>query len=211
MGMRTAASRRDQDVPSTRLTAQPRWPPGWHGEALYRYALHLAGNRDEALDLVQSTYERALRRGFRGVGPQHSPSWLFTIAHNHFIDRRRQTARWKPLEDWTPASEPMAFVDGEEADSEDERQSKWRAFTLADLQASVDRLTPALGDTFRLHVFERLSYAAVAQRLHIRVSTVGTRLVRARLRLRSILAEVLPRVAAQAPLQDTETTCQRAA
>jgi len=63
-------------------------------DAVYRMALQLAKHPDEASDLVQETYLKALRssEGFveRGGGIR---SWLFTILHNTFYSRVKREAR----------------------------------------------------------------------------------------------------------------------
>jgi RNA polymerase sigma-70 factor (ECF subfamily) len=147
---------------------------------LYRYALALTRNRADALDLVQSTYERALRRGLAGVGAEQVLAWLMTIARNQFLDQVRRVAV-RARYHRCMAAEAAALPDGGD-------QPAWRALTLADLHAAVDALDPALAAVYRLHAFDELGYAAIAVQLALPISTVGTRLLRARRRLRDLLA-----------------------
>jgi RNA polymerase sigma-70 factor (ECF subfamily) len=147
---------------------------------LYRYALALTRNRADALDLVQSTYERALRRGLAGVGPEQLPAWLMTIARNQFLDQvRREAVRARYHRG--AAAEGAVLCDGGHQDPRPE-------LTLADLHGAVDALEPTLAAIYRLHAFEELGYAAIAAQLALPISTVGTRLLRARRRLRDLLA-----------------------
>jgi RNA polymerase sigma-70 factor (ECF subfamily) len=155
-----------------------------HGQRLYRVALHLTGNHDDAMDLVQTTYERALRRGFAAVPAEQLRGWLVTIARNQFIDRYR-TERCRTRREQRPANgEDLTVATMDDAD-----QPAWRELTRADLDRAVERLTPPLARTYRLHAFENLDYAGIAVLLQIPLSTVGTRLLRARRQLRGILFE----------------------
>ena len=65
-----------------------------HFEAVYRLALQLVRHPDEASDLVQETYLKALRVADRfeeqggGIRP-----WLFKILHNVFYTRLAKSKR----------------------------------------------------------------------------------------------------------------------
>jgi RNA polymerase sigma-70 factor (ECF subfamily) len=161
--------------------------PREHGEALLRWALQLTGDRTTACDLVQDTYERALRRGLATVPPERRRSWLFVIARNQFLDayRSRRRRRAVSTADVLAAS---AGADPAEtgADADD---APWATLGLDDLRRAVQRLSPTLAEVYRLHAFERLDYAAIAGRLRIPMTTVGTRLLRARLKLRELLSQ----------------------
>ena len=151
-----------------------------HGEALFRWALQLTGDRGDALDLVQDTYERALRGGAGRIPRERMRGWLFVIARNQFRDRYRARRR-----------HPMVSLDltallVEEPDDDDR---PWDGIGVDDLRRAVERLTPTLSEVYRLHAFEGMDYAAIAARLDIPSRTVGTRLLRARLKLRELLVQ----------------------
>jgi RNA polymerase sigma-70 factor (ECF subfamily) len=154
-----------------------------HGGALYRLAASLTTRHADAEDLVQSTYERALRRGIHGVPDDRMRAWLFTIARNQFVDRYR-SRRSCPI---TYSSQAMdsAVEDARALELEDE--PRWRSLGLEDLRRAVEHLSPTLSLVYRLHAFDQLDYAAIAARVGIPVNTVATRLRRARLRLRELL------------------------
>jgi len=61
--------------------------------------------------------------------------------------------------------------------------------TVDQIRAAAEQLAPPFRDVFRLHVFERRSYAEIATQLAIPPLTVGTRLTRARQKLRAILVQ----------------------
>jgi RNA polymerase sigma-70 factor (ECF subfamily) len=162
-------------------------PPGFediprlHGEALLRWALQLTGDRTTALDLVQDTYERALRRGQSDIPPERIRSWLFVIARNQFLDAYRARKRRRVVS----TEEVLLAI---ELPTEPEDDGPWAGLGLDDLRRAVDRLSAPLAQVYRMHAFDGLDYAAIAARLEIPVTTVGTRLLRARLRLRDLLS-----------------------
>src|SRR3954447_11867583 len=61
-----------------------------HAQAVWRYVVHLTGDRDLADDVVQETLLRAWRRPSVLDQSQSSARvWLFTVARNLVIDQRR--------------------------------------------------------------------------------------------------------------------------
>ena len=66
-----------------------------HMDAVYRFALRLSGNRDQAEDLVQETYLRAFRAWDQYTPGTHCKSWLFTICRNVYL-RQRERAQREP-------------------------------------------------------------------------------------------------------------------
>jgi RNA polymerase sigma-70 factor (ECF subfamily) len=167
--------------------------------SLLGYARRIAGNTADAEDLVHDTIERGLRRRalFRdGVpGP-----WMATILRHLFLDGCRRNRRWRTI---APAwrhlhlAETGADVwhDGPDAPP---APSAAEAFTTDDVRRAARTLKPGLRDAFCLFVFERLSTREIARRLSLPGSTVGTRVLRARRKLRQILESgALPTPAAR--------------
>ncbi len=63
--------------------------------------------------------------------------------------------------------------------------------TIEDVRAALDQLDPTFAQVYKLHTFDRLSYEEIASRLRIERVTVGTRLNRARKKLRDVLVQRL--------------------
>ena len=57
---------------------------------LRRYARALAGNREDADDLVQDTLERAWTKADRWRGVSDMRAWLFSMMHNLYVDGVRR-------------------------------------------------------------------------------------------------------------------------
>ena len=149
-----------------------------HRSALRAMALRLCRNSADADDLVQDALERGLK-GFGRLGPESNPrSWLLTVLHNRFIDLCRRRSR-RPRE--TP-------IDGVSlAAPVPDSPPSWADVTNDEVLAALAQI----GDDFRrvhdLHVLEKRSYEDIAGILGIPRATVGTRLLRARRRLRELL------------------------
>jgi RNA polymerase sigma-70 factor, ECF subfamily len=158
-----------------------------HLDAVYRMALQLARHPDEAGELVQETYLKALRAADRfeeqGAGIR---AWLFKILHNVFYTsvaraRREPTSSedLAPAADTAPAPnepEPAWNLDALDWEHVDER-----------LKAAIEDLKPEYRSTLLLWGVEGLKYREIAEIQGVPIGTVMSRLHRAR----SILASQL--------------------
>lgn len=145
---------------------------------LLAVAMRLCGHPSDATDLVQDTYERAL-----GAAPRLSPgtnlaAYLVTVLHHLFIDRVRRRRVELP-------SDP-ALLESAAPESEPEPAPRWLQVGDDELAAAISRLNDEFREVFALHA-RGLSYQEIAERLGIPRATVGTRLARARRKLRSLL------------------------
>jgi RNA polymerase sigma-70 factor (ECF subfamily) len=160
-----------------------------HLDATYRMALQLTRHPDEAADLVQETYLKALRAADRfeerggGIRP-----WLFKILHNAFYSRiaraRRQPAAMEDLpadSDEPGPDEPvpawnLAALDWEHVDGR--------------LKAAIEKLRPEYRTVLLLWGVEGLKYREIAAVEDVPIGTVMSRLHRARAILAQQLADL---------------------
>jgi len=145
---------------------------------LWARALRLEQSPHRARDLVQDTFERGLRRRHlfqRGTSMQR---WLSRIMYNIFLARCRRQGR-------------MVTVAGYNLDRvaapEPEPPELWKAVDPEDLEDALAQLEPQFRTVADLHWRQSLSYREIGDRLGISIQTVGSRLHRARQRLRSSL------------------------
>lgn len=132
----------------------------------------------DANDLLQETYERALR-AFHTYDRTAPPmAWLASILTRRFLDWCRHDRR-HPQEEFTEALEPSP--------APEEVPGVWAHYTLEDVWSAVEQLPPELREVVRMKDMERLSYAEIGRRLGIPSMTVGTRLFRARKKLKELL------------------------
>jgi RNA polymerase sigma-70 factor (ECF subfamily) len=162
-----------------------------HREALYRLARKWSGNSDDAWDLVQETYERALRVDHSRIPAERMSGWLFVVAKNLFRDHYRRDKR-RRLKGVKERAVLTMLYDHHDDDGE----ADWRSMGMDDLRRAMTFLSPTLASVWRLHVIDGLSYAEVAHRLGTPVATIGTRLLRARRQLRRILPNLPPQIGA---------------
>jgi RNA polymerase sigma-70 factor (ECF subfamily) len=149
-----------------------------HQDALLAFATRLTRNPADARDLVQDSLERAFRRADTFTVGTNGRAWLFSILHHTFIDRsRRQKAE--------PRSESVDDV--EVPANEPGEAPAWTAITAETLASAVASLEEEFRSVYDLHAREGLSYQQIAERLGIPSNTVGTRLIRARRKLRALL------------------------
>jgi RNA polymerase sigma-70 factor (ECF subfamily) len=135
------------------------------------------GNLDPD-DLVQETLIRAFQH-YEDLHNQENPlSWLLTIMIRSFVDLLRKRNS-------DPLKEPLDGVDIPEPPPEPE--SVWAPITEAQLLAAVEQLPEDLRVCYRMHALEGHDYSHIATTLKIPIGTVGTRLLRARKKLRELL------------------------
>src|SRR5438445_7979953 len=176
-----AASYRNWDVPQDRGNAEtfealalPLLAP------LYNFAHWLAGNRDEAEDLVQETYVKALK-GFSSYAPgTNFRAWMYRILRNTFLTSRTGLKATVSLDDEeNPVTEPAADDDPESL-----------LFARADqeeIRRALEQLPVAHREIILLCDVEEMSYKEIAELAGIPIGTVMSRLSRARRSMRSLL------------------------
>jgi len=141
---------------------------------LRRCARALAGNREDADDLVQDTLEKACPKSSLWRNVADMRAWLFGIMHNlHVEGVRRPKLQTLTLDDETPEV-PVAPTQG------------YRLAGL-DLQAALEQLPVEQREIVLLVALEEMSYAEVAATLGIPVGSVISRLSRGRERLRGLM------------------------
>jgi len=152
---------------------------GRYKQALFRVVYRVAGNEDDAREILQEAFvaaHRALRR-YDPARPMQA--WLTTIALNKARDwRRRETVRkWLrvvlPVAAAVDVADSAAPVDVAAADREQ----------LALVQARIAALPANLQQVLVLRTLEGLSQAETAAILGVTEKAVETRLYRARQQL----------------------------
>ncbi|PTL81450.1 RNA polymerase sigma factor [Vitiosangium sp. GDMCC 1.1324] len=153
-----------------------------HEAALRTTALRLCGNATDAHDLVQDTYERGLRNLAHFRPGSDVRAWLLTILKNRFFDRYRTRTHERYSD--TPVEELADRIAAPAADVAPD----WASISPEQLLAALEKLPEEFRVTYRLHDIEGRSYNEIAEQLGIPKATVGTRLVRARRKLRELLS-----------------------
>jgi RNA polymerase sigma-70 factor, ECF subfamily len=149
-----------------------------HGRFLYNVAYRLAGNDDDAYDLVQEALLR-VRKGLQTYQPGSMEGWLSRIVTNVFLDEVRRRKR-RPLEVLPDDPErllPAAPAADEVGDGLSE-----------DVQSALRRLPEDFRAAVVLCDVVGMSYEEIGEALDIPVGTVRSRIHRGRRLLRNLLA-----------------------
>jgi RNA polymerase sigma factor (sigma-70 family) len=141
-----------------------------HAAQIYRFCFHELGTREEAEDAVQSTFLNAFRGIKGGVVPASESAWLFKIAHNVCLTRRRSSWRRGRVES------PTDFEVVEELAPAPPR----RADELIGLQDVLERLPEQQRRAILLREWQGLSYREIGRELALSQAAVETLIFRAR-------------------------------
>lgn len=138
---------------------------------IFRRALWLSRSRETAQDLVQDTVERALRFEERFRPDSNLRGWVYQILFNVFMTRCRRFRRESNALS-TLYSDPCEWTT-RDGDAE-----------MLGLSAPIARALDKVPETFRTAVIlvdlREMSYKTAAQRLHVPVGTVMSRVHRGR-------------------------------
>lgn len=150
---------------------------------LYARARSLERGDAAADDLVQDTLERALRKFDRFEPGTDLRRWLLVIMQNLFTDRWRERCRLRSKTgDLSNLPEPVL--------RDSDAPSRSELATIADVRQALALVDEPLRTAFELRFFQRLSYQEVAARTGVPVATVGTRILRARLRIAHVVDQL---------------------
>jgi RNA polymerase sigma-70 factor (ECF subfamily) len=155
---------------------------------LYNFAHWLAQNREEAEDLVQETYVKALR-GFSSFEQgTNFRAWMYRILRNTFLTSRTglKASMTVPIDDNEDGLPVAAATDLHTPESvlidRDHQQL---------LQAALEELPLHLREVVVLCEVEEMSYREIAEALAVPIGTVMSRLSRARAALRASVRQKL--------------------
>lgn len=168
-----------------------------HLDALYRTALRLTHNQEDAEDLVQETYLRALRAAEQFQEGTNLRAWLFKILTNGFINqyrRRARTPRNESIDDVEDFYLYQHLIDNglQPASSEPEREVLERLVD-EDIIRALEELPLPFRQVVLLADVEGFAYKEIADILNIKIGTVMSRLHRGRRRLQQALLPALQR------------------
>jgi RNA polymerase sigma-70 factor (ECF subfamily) len=161
-----------------------------HERMVYTLALHLLGDRDEALDLSQEVFLRVFRTlpSFRGRSALRT--WIYRIVINQARNRQRF---WRRRRRADQVSLDQHVAEHGELKQPGDVSSPDRAFARKELASRLWTALNALPFEQRsvvvLREVDGLSYDDIAFSLGVAVGTVKSRLTRARQALRHELRE----------------------
>ena len=144
---------------------------------LFRVALRLTGEYEDARDATQNAFVKAFEQLHRYDGKRKFFSWIYRIAVNECLNLRRSR---RPQE---------ALTEGLEGP--DTHAGPFEAFAQAEARSRIDRAMAHLSFEYReviaLRHFADLSYEEMADAIGVPEKTVKSRLFSARQRLAGLL------------------------
>ena len=147
-------------------------------QPLLRHALYILRDQDDAYDIVQETFVRAIRETRLFDPDFRIKAWLFRVAKNLCLNQLRNTSRRaailhaNPMPDRQEAQQWKTLFDGEQSIL---------------MMETLDKLGADHREILVLRYYDELSYIEISQVLDIKLGTVMSRLSRARKKLLDVL------------------------
>ncbi len=151
-----------------------------HLDGLYRFALRLTRNADDAQELAQETALRAWER--RPAITLNVRAWMFQTLYHAFLTSRRHRSRWKHS-DYEEGHDEQLGSGGDPLPA---------IIATEDVRRAIAALPEELRAVVWLSDAEDLRLREIAQILEWPIGTVASRLWRARQQLRSFLSAYRP-------------------
>ena len=160
-----------------------------HGPAVLAFLASRTRRREDAEDLLQETFVRAIRAADRLRDRSKLRSYLLTTAHNLMVNAYRRK-RVLLFSEGGEATEDLAEKTVAGGDAPDARAR------IADLEAALARvregLSPALRTAFDLAILKQESYDEIARQTGWSPGQVRINVFRTRRRLVEELGDLLP-------------------
>jgi len=166
-----------------------------HMDAVYRFALRLSGDPDQASDLVQETFLRAWKAWDQYTSGTRAKSWLFTICRNVFLrqiergNRHRATVEEQAPRESTTAGGNIINPIWTSTSQSDPEGEFFDSIVDEDVLRAIDELPEEYRTAVVMSDVEGLPYAEIAEATGVPVGTVKSRLFRGRRQLQAVLYE----------------------
>jgi RNA polymerase sigma-70 factor (ECF subfamily) len=157
-----------------------------HQDQVYRLACRMVGEQD-ASDIAQQAFLRAWQALPSFRRDSAFGTWVYRIAANLSLDHLRKVGRFRalPLDENDALDEGLENGPAEQAERREESEA---------VQWALDQLPSEYRLVLALRISEGLSYDEIALQTGLSPKTVGTRLFRAREKLRRLVTERLGEV-----------------
>jgi len=163
-----------------------------HQQRIYNVCLRMVSNPDDAAEVAQDVMLKVIQHISDFKGQSRISTWMIRIAMNLSIShlRKRKVRSTIGLEvgrDDQSTALRQQLVDTREPGPQSNVQKR---DLIEHLHAALGQIAPEFRSVLVLRDIEQLDYAQVAGVLSIPVGTVKSRLFRARLALRQVMAKL---------------------
>jgi RNA polymerase sigma-70 factor (ECF subfamily) len=164
-----------------------------HERMVYQLALHLLGDRDEALDLSQEVFFSVFRTIHSFRGQSALKTWIYRIVINQARNRQRWWRRRHKADQVSLDQHVATHGDLRQPGDHTAPDRAYARKQIAErLWTALDQLPFDQRTVIVLREIDGLSYEEIAESLNVAIGTVKSRLTRARQTLRHQLQEVRP-------------------
>lgn len=152
-----------------------------HHAPLYRFAMSLCHDEDEASELVQETFLTWATKGHQLNDITKAKSWLFTTLHRDYLGKRRRQTRFPhhELEEVAPE-----LPDGPPVATE--------SLDWAGVLNALQQIEPNFQAPVALFYLEDYSYNEIAGILEVPLGTVKSRIARGIAQLQQLMTDPKP-------------------
>jgi len=147
-------------------------------EPLYFHARYIVKDHQEAYDLVQEVFIKAMREQRLFDDDFKIKAWLFRVTTNLCFNQVRNRKRRGVLLDTMMKPEALGA---------DQFQHVFEGEQREEMLAALDSLSEDHREILVLRYYDDLSYAEIADVLQVKLGTVMSRLSRARMRLMDVM------------------------
>jgi len=162
---------------------------------VYSLAMRIFHNKEDAEDLVQSTFVRVFRTITQYNGDSRFTTWLYRIVINLARDELRARGRKVPIinpgGDNDEEFDPVTLIVDDSAMRDPQAMLEHNE-TRRMLERAMNQLEPQFRLVLTLFFFEDLKYNDIADILNIPLNTVKSHIRRGKERLREIILEDSP-------------------
>jgi len=149
-------------------------------DPLYFHARYIVKDHQEAYDVVQEVFIKAMREARIFDDEFKIKAWLFRVTSNLCFNQVRNRKRRGAILD--SMVKPEAF-------SADQMDAVFAGEQREEMSSALEQLSDDHRDILVLRYYDDLSYAEIAEVLQVKLGTVMSRLSRARMRLLTVMEE----------------------
>ncbi|HNS18439.1 MAG TPA: RNA polymerase sigma factor [Bacteroidales bacterium] len=151
-------------------------------ENLNYFAILLTSNQEDAKDLVQDTFVKALTHREQFQSGTNLKAWAYTIMKNTFINNYRRNAKANTMVDTT---DDLYYLNSSMSSEEESAESRMH---VNDILQRIARLEESHRRPFEMHT-NGFKYKEIAEALDLSIGTVKSRIFFTRKKLMEDLRE----------------------
>lgn len=153
---------------------------------LHFFALKLTSNEEEAKDLVQETFLKALTYRSKLITKASVKGWLYTIMKNTFINQYRRESKFGDIMNQFEHQGYVSTSTSQKSISPD------KAMSVKDIEQSIDDLPEVYKVPFKMKL-EGYKYQEISDYVAVPVGTIKSRIFLARKLLMENLKDYNPK------------------